>query len=258
MRLYDQKFARISEIRKINEPEAHRLIVEQYGNLVWRSVNKYASFCKTLSIGDLYGHGIIGLFEAVEHYDPKRKVLFSYYCTYYIASNIQAGILEGERMIRLPAQVAYDGKRIDRSFDILAQNLRRLPTPEELAASIGLSIEATTAGELNPVVNIDPKADLGSWPNARDPLTQRRLVTEGPQADIDRIYFHRQIVKTIHTLPQRHRAILLALVENPDASNNTLRIAVHLKSCEGARQRIFKAKAALRDILQSRGVFSED
>ena len=59
--------------------------------------------CHSLSWNDLMQEGILGLAEAIDHFDVQHETKFSTYAHFWIRQSIQRGIHKTDRMIRIPA-----------------------------------------------------------------------------------------------------------------------------------------------------------
>ena len=92
-----------------------------------------------LSFLDLIEEGNVGLIEAVERFDPDKKVRFSTYGTWWIRQSILKALSDKARVIRIPVHILSRIKDILRMTNELTQEYGREPTVAELAQGLGLS-----------------------------------------------------------------------------------------------------------------------
>ena len=91
-----------------------------------------------VELDDLVHAGILGLFDAVEKYDPRKKVVFHLYAKH----RIRGAILDSLRQLDWASRdLRKRYKSIELTTQRLAQTLGRLPTESEVAQSMGISEE---------------------------------------------------------------------------------------------------------------------
>src|ERR671913_2331705 len=98
-----------------------------------------------LPLIDLIGEGNVGLLTAARKFDPDQGVKFISYAVWWIRQAILSSLARQGRTVRVPLNRTADLSRIVRTAETLRQDLRREPTPEEIANATGLTVEVVQA-----------------------------------------------------------------------------------------------------------------
>ena len=93
---------------------------------------------KGLGLQDLIEEGNLGLLRAVEGFDPDVGTRFSTYASYWIKQSIKRALINSAKTIRIPAYMVELLSKWRRASARLTEELRRNPTPEEVARLLGL------------------------------------------------------------------------------------------------------------------------
>jgi RNA polymerase primary sigma factor len=207
--------------RRIDDAEeARRRLIQANLRLVVSVAKKYIG--GPLSFMDLVQEGNIGLMRAVEKFDYLRKNRFSTYATWWIRQAVTRAIAEQSRLIRLPVHLSDAIGQMRRATRILEQGLSREPTPEEVAAELGISdrkVRRLLQASAQPIsleqpINNDGEGHIGEL-----------LADEISDTPIDiatRHMLQQDVALALSELPERERAILMMRYGLNDGRRRTL------------------------------------
>ena len=92
----------------------------------------------SVEFGDLVSYGVFGLLDAIDKYDPERGIKFE---TYAIA-RIKGAIIDELRADDwVPRSVRFKAREIERAYVSMESELRRIPTDEEVAEKLGITLD---------------------------------------------------------------------------------------------------------------------
>ncbi|MCB9728872.1 MAG: RNA polymerase sigma factor FliA [Deltaproteobacteria bacterium] len=172
-------------------------IIAEHAGLVRRVARRFAhSSGGVVDVDDLISVGIMGLLQARENYDPAGGRPFRTYAEF----RIRGAILDELRRLDPMSQPQRRKVRAyERAVAELANELGREPTEQEIADTLGISIEQlhTTRRELQQVRFVSTEND--EMPDLRAELAATR---------IDRSTLRLILVDAIRQLPERHQQVL--------------------------------------------------
>src|SRR5882762_9126922 len=122
----------------------------------------------SVSLDDLISTGVLGLIAAIDRYDASHDVKLKTYAEY----KIRGAILDSLRGLDwAPRQQRKRSKQIEAAIAVAEQKLHRMPTEEEIAAELNVTIEEYH-GWLVDIRGVN----LGSLENASDDDSGRDLL----------------------------------------------------------------------------------
>ncbi len=123
---------------KKGDEEARSKMIKANLRLVVKIAHDYANF--GLPLLDLISEGNIGLIKAVERFDPNKGGKLSTYAAWWIKQSIKRALANQSKTIRLPTHLVDKISRMRKVSLLLAEELGREPTDEELAMEMEMSL----------------------------------------------------------------------------------------------------------------------
>lgn len=124
----EQELARRVET---GDQAARQRFIECNLRLVYAIARRYVS--SGVALPDLVQEGVIGLIQAVDHYDWRKGTRFSTCATLWVRQAISRALPNLRHTIRIPSRVLQELTRADAASDELQQRFQRPPSEEELA-----------------------------------------------------------------------------------------------------------------------------
>ncbi|XP_074348612.1 RNA polymerase sigma factor sigD, chloroplastic isoform X2 [Apium graveolens] len=118
--------------------ESRERITVSYKRLVVSIASNYQG--RGLNMQDLVQEGSIGLLRGVKKFNPERGYKLSTYVYWWIRQAIAKSVASKSRTIRLPGSACELIPKIVEANNSLAVRLRRSPSFEEIAKSVGTTV----------------------------------------------------------------------------------------------------------------------
>ena len=165
-----------------------------------------------LTLPDLINEGNMGLIKAAQRFDETRGFKFISYAVWWIRQSILQALAEQSRIVRLPLNKIGSINKINKTYAYLEQTHERVPSAEEIAKELDMSVNDVKESMKNsgrhismdaPVVegedsNLYDVLRSGESPNPDKELMHESLKTEieraletltPREADVIRLYF---------------------------------------------------------------------
>src|ERR671931_2612478 len=198
----------IALARKVRagDQDAMQELVKRNLRFVISVAKKYQN--RGLPLTDLIGEGNVGLLTAARKFDPDQGVKFISYAVWWIRQSILAALARHGRTVRVPLNRTADLSRIVRTSESLRQELRREPTPEEIADVTGLALDVVQS--LAALNTADVRLDAPLDPEGERSLIDRFIAEDLPDTEdqaMDR-FLSDEIETALNTLQRRDAKVL--------------------------------------------------
>ncbi|MBO4488594.1 MAG: RNA polymerase sigma factor RpoD/SigA [Bacteroidales bacterium] len=162
-----------------------------------------------ISLPDLINEGNIGLIKAAQRFDETRGFKFISYAVWWIRQSIMQAIANQSRIVRLPLNQVGNINKIKKVSARLEQDLGRVPTNEEVAESMGISVE--TVNDLKRVSSRIQSLDSPISPDD-DTTFVETFVQKQNQDDTDTLMMKESLSTEVRgllaTIPEKEQQVL--------------------------------------------------
>ena len=139
-----ETLARFTEYQSMRDRRLRDELVEDHVRLAEYLARRYANRGEPLD--DLRQVALVGLFKAVERFQPDRGLQFSSFAMPTIVGEIKRYFRDKGWAVRVPRRVQEVYLEMDRTVATLSQELGRAPTPSEIARRAGVTEEEVLEG----------------------------------------------------------------------------------------------------------------
>ncbi len=198
---------------------------------------------------DLMQQGLIGLINALDHFDPDRGARFVTFATPTILGEMRRYLRDRSWGVRVPRRVHELHNLINHRIESLTQQFDRSPTYVEIARSLNLELEEVIEA-LELFNTADPlsfdEADRASEDEGRSPISDRVGALD---TDLESLNDHAVLRAALDKLESRERQVLEAVYFQ---GHSQLVVAKQMKVSQMNVSRLQRrALAHLRELMDS-------
>src|SRR5579883_3069739 len=202
-----------SDYKDTGDRDARDRLILHYSPLVKYVAGRVSvGLPQTIEQADLVSYGIFGLIDAIEKFDPARKIKFE---TYAIA-RIKGAIIDELRTIDwVPRSVRAKARSVERAYAKLESQLLRTPTDAEVASEMGISEPELQAMfhqiSFVGVVALDEMLSSGSGERGESSTLGDTIPDkgEGPVARFETEETKQLLAAAINRLGEREKMVLM-------------------------------------------------
>ena len=201
----EQEKALAYRSREGDEDAREQLINSNLRLVVYIAKNYKSNF---LDLEDLVMEGNLGLFTAVEKFNPDLGNRFSTCATPWIKQAIMKAITEKGKNVRLPANVYQALNNMKKATDALAEDGILYPTDEQIAEKMGIEVEKIALLKQWKKDTVSLSVPLGD--ESEDTLEDLQADThdESPVDYAERKMDEEFVRESLKDLPDRTRTIM--------------------------------------------------
>ncbi len=195
---------------RLDPAERERLILEHAPMIRYIAARIAMRLPAHVPLEDLISAGVIGLIDAVDRYDPSKKVKFKTYAEF----RIRGAILDELRaMDWVPRSIRRKSARLEDAINRLQAKLGRPPEDEEIAEELGLGLEEfyKLLDEVKGVnlLSIDEGEGMGLQLDAEQILEALgRSDVEDPLELLGLSELRQQVARAIESLPEKEKLVV--------------------------------------------------
>src|SRR5437763_12304370 len=191
----------------ISAQEREALILEHLPQVRLIARRIHDRLPESVSLDDLISTGIVGLISAVDRFDASQNVKLKTYAEY----KIRGSILDSLRGLDwAPRQQRKRSKQIEAAIASAEQRVHRMPTEEEIAAELNVSIEEYHEWLVDiRGVNLGSLEHSSTDDGGRDLL---KFVSDSdenwPSLIVERMELQKLLAEAIEKMPHTERIVL--------------------------------------------------
>jgi RNA polymerase sigma factor for flagellar operon FliA len=198
--------------RKTHDASIRNRLIKQYLPLVKYVAGKLAvGMPQNVEFDDLVSYGVIGLFDAIEKFDPGKHVKFKTYAV----TRVRGAIFDQLRQLDwVPRSIRQKTRELEDAVRRLEAQLGRAATDQEIAKELGvnekeferiiLKISGTTVLSLNDVWYAGEENDRMSIGDSIESPQSRN-----PDSIVEKQEVKRVIIEAINELPDKEKKVLV-------------------------------------------------
>ena len=190
-----------------NSPVSEDLLREHLPMVRFLALRIRERLPQQVEMEDLISAGIVGLMDALQKFDPNKKVQFRTYAQF----RVRGAMLDSLRALDWgPRDLRRKGRAVEEAIRSLSATLGKAPTESEVAKQMGLDLNTyqQLLGELSGL----ELSSLNATPSEEAGTEAMAMIPAGPEDDpflqCQSSEMRRLLAEAIADLPERERLVL--------------------------------------------------
>ncbi len=193
----------------MSQSDRESLILEHFPQVRALARNFRRHLPERINVDDLISSGTVGLIKAIDSFDPAANVKLSTYAEY----RIRGAMIDFLRSTDwAPRQRRKMSRQIQAATSSAEQRLGRVPTEEDIAVELGLSLAKYHQWLVDTIglqiVSLERQATTFGEPPSNAERHLAMPESESPESLLGRVELERVIAAAINQLTDQERAIL--------------------------------------------------
>ena len=190
------------------DSQAGDILVRKYMPLVSYHVQRISvTLPKNVSRDDIRSLGLMGLFDALERFDPTRDLKFDTYASFRIRGAIYDGLRKEDW---LPRSAREKAKKIEAAVEKLEQQHMRNISPKEIAQTLDIS-EEEVYSSMNEhffanVLSMDESPQENEEKETGFHIKDTKAIL--PDEQLEKKELYQELAKIIETLNEKEQLVL--------------------------------------------------
>lgn len=191
----------------LSDAERDRLIIEHLPQVRLIARRIHERLPETVQFDDLFSAGIIGLIQAIDHFDPSQNVRLGTYAEFRIRGAILDSLRESDWVPRVKRRMA---RELEAAIERAGRSLGRAPEEAEIAREMGMGLE-----EYRQLLLEVSSMEIGELEYLRDdsglPAAYRYVADpdeNSPVVQLEKAQLEEIVVATLDRIPKVERTVL--------------------------------------------------
>ncbi len=194
-------------VELISPEDREALIIEHLPQVRLIARKIHERLPDSIALDDLLSAGVVGLIQAIDHFDPRQNVKLRTYAEFRIRGAILDSLRDTDWAPRMKRKLA---REIEEAVHKAEQRLRRAPEEAEIAAELRISVE-----EYRERLNEVAALEIGELEFLRDehegPVLMKYIACsegESPAVQLERAELERLVAGCIDGIPKIEKTVL--------------------------------------------------